>query len=188
LVIYWNERGIIFNNRYMDRPASERNKIIRELNSGKPEIILEAVRKLRQTGNPSLLPYIIMVLHRTRTEEVRNSIIRFLNDLKVQDSVDELVKAIHNEVYDTEKEILVSACWQSGLDFSDHIDTFVEIAIKEEYRLAFEAFTVVEQSISNCSNREINSYVSQIRQRIDHVDKDKKVLLGEMIRMLEDQI
>ncbi|UCG26693.1 MAG: HEAT repeat domain-containing protein [Bacteroidales bacterium] len=167
--------------------VSEQKKIIRELNSEKPETILEAIRKLRQTGNPSLLPYLIMVLHRTRTEEVRNSIIRCLNDLKVQDSVNELVKAIHNEVYDTEKEILVSACWQSGLDFSNHIDTFVEIAIKDEYRLAFEAFTVVEYSISNCTSHEINSYIRRIRKKMDMADRDKKALLGEMISMLEDQ-
>jgi hypothetical protein len=56
-----------------------------------------------------------------------------------------LVNAISSAQRTNEKAILTAACWESGLDFTNDILFFVELACSEDFRLAMEALTVVEQ-------------------------------------------
>ena len=56
-----------------------------------------------------------------------------------------LVNAIRSAQRTNEKAILAAACWESGLDFTKDILFFVELACSEDFRLAMEALTVVEQ-------------------------------------------
>lgn len=170
----------------MNQKAAEKKRIIENLNSPNTDLVLRTIKNLRQTGNVTTLPYLINVLHTTEKEEVRESIVSFLNDLKSQLCTEILVKAINNEIYHAEKEILVSACWQSGLDFSKYISDFIRISIQDNYQLSIEAFSVIENSVSNCSLVEINSHLEQVRSGLEKVDQNKKMLLLEMIKMMEE--
>ncbi len=55
-----------------------------------------------------------------------------------------LVNAIEEAEHTDDKQILVAACWECGLDFSDHLLFFTRLACSADFAVAMEALTVVE--------------------------------------------
>ena len=55
-----------------------------------------------------------------------------------------LVNALKTVQKPTERAILTSACWECGLDFTGHFLFFVELACSNDFNVALEAITVVE--------------------------------------------
>jgi hypothetical protein len=59
-----------------------------------------------------------------------------------------LIEAI-KEISDTQKKAkLVAACWETGLDFSSYTLFFTELLCSDDFLVAMEAATVLEQIIS----------------------------------------
>jgi len=102
--------------------------------------------------------------------------------------VSELVNAVQNDKYKRERGVILSACWQPGLDFSMHLEIFIMLYITEDYQNAIEAFSVVENSISRSTKKEITNYIIQIKSHLNRVNREKKLLLVEMINMVEEVI
>jgi hypothetical protein len=65
--------------------------------------------------------------------------------LKENNAKELLVNAIRKAGRKSEKSIIAAACWESGLDFSDNFLFFVELATDEDFQLAMEALTVVQE-------------------------------------------
>ena len=66
--------------------------------------------------------------------------------LKTNNATELLVDAIKKAGLTDEKRILAAACWESGLDFSNHFLFFVELALSADFQLSMEAITVIEES------------------------------------------
>jgi hypothetical protein len=172
----------------MKSETTEVKRLIKNLNSNDHNLVLETIQNLRYNGKVYYIPVVIELLRNTNIDEIKNSIACFLNDLKYQRAVNELVNAIQNKRYEKERETIISACWQSGLDFSRHIKTFVKLCFTENYQVAIEAFSVIENSISRCTKKEITEYISLVKSHIDEADREKKLLLVEMINMMKEVI
>ena len=61
---------------------------------------------------------------------VRNAIELFMNDLKDPSSRPEVMAEIKKSWKDSTTSMLVSSCWQSGLDYSGYSDDFVKTFLK----------------------------------------------------------
>lgn len=55
-----------------------------------------------------------------------------------------LIESIKKSKRVSEKAILTAACWESGLDFTSEFLFFTELACNNDFALAMEALTVVE--------------------------------------------
>lgn len=55
-----------------------------------------------------------------------------------------LLEAIKNTKRANEKAKLIAACWESGIDFTGEILFFTELGCNEDFSIAMEALTVVE--------------------------------------------
>jgi hypothetical protein len=66
--------------------------------------------------------------------------------LKETNSQKVMVEAFHAAGRISEKRILVAACWECGLDFSAYFRDFVTLATHEDFQLALEALSVVENT------------------------------------------
>lgn len=64
--------------------------------------------------------------------------------LKESNSVELMVNAIKKAQRIEEKTILTAACWETGLDFTNHFLFFTELACSDNFLLAMEGLTVVE--------------------------------------------
>ena len=50
--------------------------------------------------------------------------------------------------------MLVSSCWQSGLNYSEYSTDLAEVFLKGDYVTAIECLTVIEESVNELSKAE----------------------------------
>lgn len=75
--------------------------------------------------------------------------------LKSHNAVKMLVDEISNTTKNSQKAKLCAACWESGLDFTQHFLFFTKLAVSEDFNLSMEAFTVVENIEGTISENEL---------------------------------
>lgn len=64
--------------------------------------------------------------------------------IREKNALPALTGAIRRFKNEDKKALLVAACWESGIDCSSELLFFAELACNDHYRLALEAFTVIE--------------------------------------------
>ena len=79
-------------------------------------------------------------------EITRNESEAIFSKLKEANAQKLLVTAIEKAERVEEKILITAACWECGLDFSNDFLFFVGLACNENFKLAMEALTVVENS------------------------------------------
>ena len=117
-------------------------------------------------------------------EKLDRALTAAVNDLKEKDAAPILAAAVGNPDYTEILTILVAACWQNGLDYSGHIDTFVDVISDASYEAAIEAFTVIEDSIGELEQGERDRLLSMLNERMEDADTQRRPLLGELVRVL----
>lgn len=123
----------------------------------------------------------------TATSEtiIRAEIEKFFNDLKDQDLAVEVLSAIEESANEDIRNALLSSCWQSRIDYSDYIDYFIDYAISGSYINALDCLTVVEQSVPSVPEETRKRGIKRISAAMASMEDEKKVLLREIISILE---
>lgn len=89
---------------------------------------------------------------KTKDSTIRKSIEGFLNDLKDQTASLEVIEEIRKTYKPETTSMLISSCWQSGLDYSEYSVDFVNTFLKSDYVAGFvECLTVIEESANELS-------------------------------------
>jgi hypothetical protein len=81
------------------------------------------------------------LLDKKTTREESEAIFSSLKELKANKL---LIQAIKEAARIDERSKLTAACWESGLDFSDELLFFAGLVCQDNFSLAMEALTVVE--------------------------------------------
>ncbi|MCF8372541.1 MAG: hypothetical protein K9H64_13005 [Bacteroidales bacterium] len=158
--------------------------IVAELKSGNPVKVSSALGRLRTDGNVAYLSIIFDELLETVDDVIRKNISGFLNDLKDQQVVDSFIEAIHDQKYQAVLPLLISACWQNGLDFSDHAETFAGAFIKGSFIVSIEAFSVFDNMVDSISLAERNSVCMKLKSALPEMEIEKQKLARELISLL----
>jgi hypothetical protein len=158
---------------------------INALRSGNRGSILEAIREIRADSNVSILPEIFDLMLDQEDEEIIRAASSLLNDLNIQDAVPVICDAIANPEYGPISTLLVAACWQNGLSYVNHADTFVQVAIEGSFEAAIEAFTVLEQAVGGLGQEDRARLSAKISRGLGVCDEQKIILLRELIRMMD---
>ena len=157
--------------------------IINSLKSNDKSIVLKALKDIRHKGNLTLLNQVFRVLESKPDEQIYGEIMNLLNDLKdnsVVPLISDYIKDCRNEEI---REMVISSCWQSNLNFSEYLDIFNKIVVEDNYQNAVEAFTVVEQTINlhNVDQKIIENSKEYLKKSLAKVDPGKKSLVEELI-------
>jgi hypothetical protein len=116
--------------------------------------------------------------------QVKKAIEEFMYDLKDQSLSKEVMEEIKKDWKPGTITMLISSCWQSGLDYSEFTRDLIEIFLKSEYETAIECFTVVEESIPLLSRVEKNEILELIDDNPVSGENAKKALTIELISLL----
>jgi hypothetical protein len=115
---------------------------------------------------------------------VRKAIEGFMNDLKDQTAGTEVMHEIRKPWKPDTIGMLVSSCWQSGLDYSAYSNDLVEVFMTGDYVTAVECFTVIEEFVHGLS-REKKAYLTSIIEESQlTVTNEKKALITELLSIL----
>lgn len=160
-------------------------KQIQALRSGDISLIESALEDIRATGTPEILPDVFNLMVNEPVESIYNESVKLLNDLKSQDAVRVIMDTIKDEQYSSIRKDLVSSCWQNRLDFHEHIETFVHIAITERYEIAVESYSVVEDAVPEVNEQLKNRCIQAITDHLSQSSSEKRRLLEAMLDMIQ---
>jgi len=170
----------------MSKEQSEKvdKRTITDLKSGNPELVNATINQLSESGNSAYLPLLIELLHATSNNEIKKRIIRLLAELKQSDAIPLIVDAIRNQAYEKDLQYLVSACWENGMDYSDHLSLFVDLMIEQDFVIAFEAYTVIVNMYGKISSALCAQESRKIQDALSASSEDKRSFLEEVLEFL----
>lgn len=161
--------------------------IAKKLQSNNIEEVLFSIKQIRNIGEPKIIPVVIDLLANSKSNKVKDAAINLLNDLKNKDCRNEMIIALKNESYLNIHKELLSTCWQSGLDYTDEIELFVDLFINGNFGIAFEAFTIIETFEGNFGEPTISPLIDRLKNDISSFKgTDKEGLFVELIHILEN--
>lgn len=115
---------------------------------------------------------------------IKDLIRNFLNDIKEAAARIEVVAEVM-KVYKSETLcMLVSSCWQSGLDYSEFASDFAEIFIRGDYLTALECFTVIEGSVQGIAADNKSKIIELLEKNGSTSSDEKTSLLRALIKVL----
>ena len=149
------------------------------------EQVISLIQDFRDNGELFIVQPLVEMLYSDRSEELKKTILEFLSDIRDHAAVKPITQSIQLHIGDKNTTGLISACWQSSLDFSNELPVFIDILCNGDYQPSFEAFTVIENSVSNVSPEKIDLYIATIESKLKTTPVENKSLLTEMIVTLE---
>lgn len=160
--------------------------IIKGLQSENDKYVVEAIKSIRKSTNTGYLPYVLALLETNQPESVIREISSLLNDIRDKESTNYIVEAIKNPKIKKYLHLVVSSCWISDNDFGEHLMTFTDLVLKENYQVAFEALTVIENSLHRVTDKDKELCLDRLNSEIENVSADKRQLVSELVRIVEN--
>jgi hypothetical protein len=109
----------------------------------------------------------------------------FLNDIKYLSARGEMVAEMLKPWKANTISMLVSSCWQSGLDYSEYLAEIAKIFLEGDYATAVECMTVMEDSVKNSSRGKKDEIIRIIEESPLSFTNEKNALTQELISILE---
>lgn len=146
-------------------------------------VVLEALNSLKNKGNKYYMPILFELLLSKPETEVEKEIIQLLGTIKDKEAVSVFIHALSEAKFKPVRKEILSACWQNGLDFSSAIDIFADIVINDEWEVAFEAFTVIENMEHLPAKDDFKETKLKIARALKSANEQKVYFLEELLRM-----
>ena len=156
----------------------------KKLLSGDEDLVKKTITELRDKGSNEVIPVLGTLLHSNHSDETTQAIISFLRDLKNKESVPFLVEIIKKSKDSEILPPLVACAWENGLDYSEHIEFFIDLVIEEDLLASIEAFTVVEENIEKINASKRNEFIKKIAKKSKSVSKEKAQLIEELMSII----
>jgi len=165
--------------------TEKQKAIIATITSKNDDQVISLIHDFRENGKLFILNPLLNMIYTNRSLSLKETILELVGDIKNQDAVEIIANSIQNHIGDPNTVGLLSACWQSNLDYSNHLPLFIEILCGSDYQASFEAFTVIENSIGSIDLKNIDLYIATLESKLKTTPLEKKSLLTETIVMLE---
>lgn len=160
-------------------------QIKKNLFSVKTEVVISALEAIQKKGNKLYLPILFELLNSSPEAEIEKEIKNLLGTIKDQESVNSFLRAIEDDKYKPIRKDLLTACWQNGLDFSTFVPVFIDLIIREDWEIAFEAFTVIDNLEFLPGQEIIKISVGKIKEALPFANDQKKYFLSEILAKLK---
>lgn len=115
---------------------------------------------------------------------IRKSIAGFMNDLKDQSVCQEVIKEIRKEWKSDTISMLVSSCWQSGLNYSKYSLDLARVFLTGDYVTAIECLTVIEESVHELSKARKDKIIEMLEESPFRPGNEKTTLTSELLSIL----
>ncbi len=149
--------------------------------------ILEAIKDAREEGDEQLIPALVNILQAPSNNKVKDETFKLLYDLKSQKTVWPLIQEIEKVTDRTLKAQLIAVFWQAGLDASEYLDELIKWAMDEDFFVANEAITVLENICPTVSEEDLMNYLYDISDEINSLEDEnpRKNLLLSLAEILK---
>jgi hypothetical protein len=151
-----------------------------------PLMVAQAIEFLRnEQPFEGAIDLLVSYYDRSDDSSIKKQIANFMNDIKDQSACIEVMDEIRKEILPETLRMLISSCWQSGLDYSDFSSDFASIfLLTNDYMTAVECFTVIESSIGKMTRKEKEEIIRIIEEASPGGKDEKSALKLELISIL----
>jgi hypothetical protein len=160
-------------------------QIKRNLFSANSSIVISAIEAIQKKGNKLYIPILFDLLNSSPEPEIETEIKNLLETVKDKTTINSFMRAIEDDKYKPIRKSILIACWQNGLDFSTFLPVFVDLVINEDWEIAFEAFTIIDNLEYLPSPEIINKTIDQIRKALPNANEQKSYFLNEILLKLK---
>lgn len=152
-----------------------------KLFSANTATVISEISKVKEKGNKLYLPILFDILNTHPEKEIETEITKLLATVKDKESVSIFTEAIENKKYRPILKTLLTTSWQNGLDFSASLPLFIEIIINEDWEIAFEAFTIVDNLETLPEKEIIEESLLKIKTGLKTSNEQKTYFLQEIL-------
>ncbi len=125
----------------------DKDHILQKISSDDPFLIKEAINEIKTDGDISITPMLLDMLAQQKSHYAISEIISLLADIKDNAFREILINHLKRSVSNSTKVLLLRICWESSLNYSEYLDTLLDILLKDEFMVAFEACTAIEETL-----------------------------------------
>lgn len=122
-------------------------EILKKINSGNPEAIAEAVEAIKENGDLAIAGKLLDTLSQSPDPSTTTIIVNLLADIKDNQFKELLIQKLELSSEKMLKKELLRIIWESSLDYSSYLDSFLSILRDDDFTVAFEASTVIENLV-----------------------------------------
>lgn len=131
-----------------------RAAVIKDLKSNDEAFALKAIEKVKKGGDATMINDLLTALAETTEVGIESSISQLLFDLKDKNAVEEIVNQLKDPAFADIRVIMLSACWQSGIDMSHRLPDLITVVSTGSYMECLEVLTIAE-NLEEISNQEM---------------------------------
>jgi hypothetical protein len=169
----------------MIESVNKLRELEQKLSSKNRKVISDAIISLRNAdplrGTIGLLA---CSFDKSNDLTIKDLIRNIMNDIKEPGARIELVAEIKKSFKPETICMLVSSCWQSGLDYSGYATDFTDIFINGDYLTSLECFTVIEESAHDISVSLKKEITRRLKLSKKTSSSDKIILTEALIAVL----
>lgn len=156
-----------------------------KLNDKKSITIISAIKSLRNEDPfAGAINLLVEVFDKTDDTEIKSLIRNFMNDMKEPGGRVEIIAEIKKAHKPETIGMLVSSCWQSGLDYAQYAPEFVKAFLSGNYVISLECLTVIEESVNNIPAKKKTELLKHLEDNEGIAPGEKRLLLKELISIL----
>lgn len=166
-----------------DKKINELSEILKKNDN---ETVMEAVKTLREEEPFEGAISLLAAFYDECTDKpLRKTIEDFFNDLKDKSVRPEIIAEIRKSWKPGTLSMLVSSCWQSGIDYSDYMTDMARAFLKADYATSIECMTVIEESVQNSTRARKDEIITLLMESPLAFLNEKNALVHELIAILE---
>ena len=165
------------------------NQILIDLRSNDSKKISKAIKALEAHGDSSVILPLAEVLLSGVDAKNEADILELLSSLKDSSVVVEIMDVIEDERFEKIRQKMLTTVWNTKVDFSDYIDSFVEIAVKGDFMEALDCLTIIENMegpFMEESILESQLHLKNYLESSDSKDPQKAQMISEIALKIKD--
>ncbi len=118
--------------------------ILKKLGSEEIQLRQEALAAVKNEGDITIVPALLDILTTAKDHKTTEELVNLLADIKDNAFPQIVIDRIRITTETIPKSRLLRLCWESALDFSPYIVLFAELTLQEDFIVALEASTAIE--------------------------------------------
>ncbi|HIP32410.1 MAG TPA: hypothetical protein EYG86_06595 [Crocinitomicaceae bacterium] len=165
------------------------NKIIADLNSSEEKKVSKAIKSLEANGDSSVIKPLATRLMQDLSDKNKSEIIELLSSLKDTSARAELMYIVDDEKFLPIRQSVLTAIWNTKIDFSGYVDEFVFIAIHGSFLEAIDCLTIIENLEGPFMEEDLLESESHLKNYMTSdapKDEQRAVILSEIALKLKD--
>lgn len=156
--------------------------ILKKLSSEETELRQEALTAVKNQGDITIVPALLDILTTAKDHKI-TELVNLLADIKDNAFPQIVIDRIRTTTETIPKSRLLRLCWESALDFSPYIVLFAELTLQEDFMVALEASTAIE-NIHRIDEEKRKAAIRILKQGSS--SEEKQFLIDNALHFLTD--